>query len=366
MANKFNLKNKYGFTDKEIAFYSNLIQDSNISIDSLYISQRKYTELRRYLDYGSWKNIIHNKWISSIYFAQYKIPQPKTFGLLEPSFGIDIHNKPLLNSTHLENLISEFDLKKFVLKHIGGGKGNSVFIVEKIEKNKNGFVYVTIDRKRLGRSEIDDLLAHHIGNLKGYKIEEFLYSHEFINRITGGGLSSLRIFTLREKPNKVKAKLGFIRFGLPNSATDHLSNGAVYASIDFENGMINEGVSNVNKTISLSVHPATGEQFMGEIIPFWDRVIQTSEKAAQSCPGLNWVGWDFALTKDGPYLIEGNVGGMDLPSFQQSFGGLKENGLLDDWIEHLDIPILEGMNKGELKNWKKSYIRASLRKMIRR
>jgi len=362
---RFILRNKYGFTEEEITYYSNLIQGSGVNIESVYISNKKYTELRKYLDIGPWKNIIHNKWISSIYFAQNELPQPKIYGLLEPLFGIDIHYKPLLNATQLEDLIREFDLKKFVLKHIGGGQGDSVFIIKKIERHKNGFVYSTIDKRRFDRRKINELITYQTGYLRGYKIEEFLDLHENINQITGGGTSSLRIYTLREKPNKAQVKLGFIRFGLPDGATDHLSNGAIYASINLKEGKINKGISNVDRTIWISKHQKTGERFVGRVIPFWNKIIQIVERAAQSTPGLNWVGWDVVVTNDGPYLIEGNVG-MTLTSFQQTFGGIKENGILEDWIHHLNIPIREGKDKGELNNWKIKYVRSSIRKLIRR
>src|SRR6056297_2845761 len=116
MANKFILKNKYGFTDEEISFYKDLNQDSHGIIEKRYISQKRYSELRKYLDEGSWRSIIHNKWISSIYFAQCEVPQPKSFGLLHPLYGIDLQQKPLLNAKHLENLIREHELERFVLK----------------------------------------------------------------------------------------------------------------------------------------------------------------------------------------------------------------------------------------------------------
>jgi len=365
MANKFILKNKYGFTDEEISFYKDLNQDSHGIIEKRYISQKRYSELRKYLDEGSWRSIIHNKWISSIYFAQCEVPQPKSFGLLHPLYGIDLQQKPLLNAKHLENLIREHELERFVLKHIGGGKGDSVLIVKKIEKKKDGFVYITINQKRLGGADINDLLSHRSGDLEGYKIEEFLDSHESISRITGGGASSMRIYTFREKPNKTIAKLGFIRFGLPRGATDHLTNGATYATIDLCQGSIKEGISKVNRIIKVKSHQPTGEIFMGKIIPYWDNVVQLAEQAARSCPGLNWVGWDIVLSKGGPYLIEGNVG-MELSSFQQSFGGLKENGILDDWIKHLDIPVAEEKNVGELDSWKTKYVRHAVSKIFKR
>ena len=43
-------------------------------------------------------------------------------------------------------------------------------------------------------------------------------------------------------------------------------------------------------------------------IPYWDDLISTVHRAHAFCPNVRTVGWDLAITDDGPILIEGNFG----------------------------------------------------------
>ena len=45
---------------------------------------------------------------------------------------------------------------------------------------------------------------------------------------------------------------------------------------------------------------------IGFRIPNWDIVMRQAVKAAELVPEMNIIGWDIAITKDGPVIIEGN------------------------------------------------------------
>jgi hypothetical protein len=54
-------------------------------------------------------------------------------------------------------------------------------------------------------------------------------------------------------------------------------------------------------------HPQTGVPFEGFDVPFWDEARRLVERAALAMLPLRTIGWDVALTDEGPVLIEGNV-----------------------------------------------------------
>lgn len=132
-----------------------------------------------------------------------------------------------------------------------------------------------------------------------------------------------------------------------------------------KSGKILKGIAQNNRTNWVKINPITKVEFTGMRITFWDSVVDLVEQAAQSCPGLNWVGWDVVLSDKGPYLIEGNVGNTML-NLQQLFGGFIENGILNDWIEHLNIPVTARKEIVELDSWKKRYVRSKIRSLVRR
>ena len=53
-------------------------------------------------------------------------------------------------------------------------------------------------------------------------------------------------------------------------------------------------------------HPASGAYLPGFQIPFWPELIACVRRAMDRVPGMGYVGWDIAVTPDGPELIEGN------------------------------------------------------------
>ncbi|MDD2490483.1 MAG: sugar-transfer associated ATP-grasp domain-containing protein, partial [Bacilli bacterium] len=53
-------------------------------------------------------------------------------------------------------------------------------------------------------------------------------------------------------------------------------------------------------------HPLTNVNIVGFKVPKWQEVINLAKKAAQEIPELGIMGWDVAITKEGPLLIEAN------------------------------------------------------------
>ena len=53
-------------------------------------------------------------------------------------------------------------------------------------------------------------------------------------------------------------------------------------------------------------HPASGAYLPGFQIPFWLELTACVHRAMDRVPGMGYVGWDIAVTHDGPELIEGN------------------------------------------------------------
>jgi len=55
-----------------------------------------------------------------------------------------------------------------------------------------------------------------------------------------------------------------------------------------------------------TIHPVTGEAITGFAIPYWKEVVELAKNAALCTPENRSVGWDIAVTAEGPELIEGN------------------------------------------------------------
>jgi glutathione synthase/RimK-type ligase-like ATP-grasp enzyme len=42
------------------------------------------------------------------------------------------------------------------------------------------------------------------------------------------------------------------------------------------------------------------------VVPFWQEMAELAKRAAAISPELKTVGWDIALSRNGPVLMEGN------------------------------------------------------------
>jgi hypothetical protein len=352
---RFWLKRKYWFTDKEIDTYKQLCGGDISKIKDIYLSSGFYTAVRPYLDEFSWHPIIHNKWICVNYYQSMNIEMPETYGLLHNKKGFSICGDKLKCAKDLDALVRKKNLNEIVIKHIGGGLGNYVFVIDKINKNQELFEYTTVANQKFTHKEINEVLSKKLGGLEGYLVEKKLTLHPVFNEITGGGLSSIRVETLCNGKDVNKVQMAFVKFGIHGKATDHSSRGGIYVPIDVESGTLKKGIDftlPLSESI-VSRHTVTNKNFEGLQIPYWKEVVELALEIAKKSPGLNYVGWDIMLTDEGPRLMEGNVGsGLDIVG-QRLFGGYMENGVFEDWVNALDIPKPVGSLRWKLKHWNK-------------
>lgn len=75
-------------------------------------------------------------------------------------------------------------------------------------------------------------------------------------------------------------------------------------------------------------HPDSKMTFFGFKIPYFDEAISLVKKAHKSLNKIHSIGWDVAISRDGPVLIEGNDN-WEIQSIQ-AIGGLKEK-----WNQYL-------------------------------
>lgn len=89
--------------------------------------------------------------------------------------------------------------------------------------------------------------------------------------------------------------------------TDNLSSGGITCKIDAATGIIASKGCSFDITLPLyDVHPVSGLTLEGFQIPYWGEVRSMCLKAAAKYNDNRCIGWDVAITNNGPLLIEGN------------------------------------------------------------
>lgn len=138
-------------------------------------------------------------------------------------------------------------------------------------------------------------------------VEDYIEQHETMRRISPSAVNTVRIITLLDRHGNVQILGSVFRISV-DCPIDNYSAGNLAAEIDARTGVVITG--GIRKRASCDVyhddHPVTGARIKGFQIPHWEEVIAMVQAAARIVPEVRSVGWDIAVTPDGPLLIEAN------------------------------------------------------------
>lgn len=180
---------------------------------------------------------------------------------------------------------------------------------------------------------------------KAYVLEECISQHPLIGRVYPGAVNTLRILTLNEDGATRVALPSLIRFGLGGR---EINNPGIEVLIDHASGrMISDGYC-VADFRMYAAHPDTGVAFKGRIVPFLDEALALVSRAACKVPQLPVIGWDVAITPDGPEIVEANGGPMCIVARQRlaaSVSGGRGLRALYDALESTVRPYGEGASR---------------------
>ena len=135
-------------------------------------------------------------------------------------------------------------------------------------------------------------------------VEDVLQQHETMNQMNPHAINTLRIVTILNEsgPHIVYAH---IRIGNSDRPVDNLHSGGMFAPIDLEKGVIQYPAYDKARH-TYTEHPRTHTHIQGFAIPYWEEAKSMCLEACQIIPQMRYVGWDVAITPDGPVFVEGN------------------------------------------------------------
>lgn len=132
-------------------------------------------------------------------------------------------------------------------------------------------------------------------------VEELIIQHEDMASLNPDSVNTVRLLTL-----KTEVVGAAIRMGTGNSRVDNAHSGGIFAEVDVEDGVvISKAINHLGD--SFVRHPTTGSVITGFRIPMWDACMQLAKDAAERISEVPLIGWDVAVTPNGPVLIEGNT-----------------------------------------------------------
>lgn len=140
-------------------------------------------------------------------------------------------------------------------------------------------------------------------------VQERMRNHPAIEEITASPvLQTLRVSTI-VRPDGSVLVLGVLRLALSPGATDNWHYGEAgngWCPVSLDDGELGQMRVRAPEVRRIPTVPGTGAQVCGRRIPLVEEACRLVRRAALLFLPMRTLGWDVALTPDGPVVIEAN------------------------------------------------------------
>ncbi len=200
--------------------------------------------------------------------------------------------------------------------------------------------------EKISASAVDDWPALHarLTQSGSALCEEVVRQHDDVNAICPGSVNTVRFVTL-VKDGTPHIVATYLRVGGGKRPVDNFNGGGMVTVVDRETGVIlYPAVAKAG--VVYEEHPVTGKHFAGTRLPMWEECREFVLRAAVEVPEVKYVGWDVAITPDGPTFVEGNqYPGHDIYGLEpHSPDG---RGVLPDWEAVYTLKELKRIQKAK-------------------
>jgi hypothetical protein len=141
-------------------------------------------------------------------------------------------------------------------------------------------------------------------------LQEKISNHPAIaGSLTSGGLATVRLVTCLTPSGEIDFLPPAIRMPVGKAIVDNIAQGGLAAPVDLSSGEICGPAMQKDKAIGIArfeKHPDTGVHFIGFQLPYWKEVRTLARQAHAAFRSMPFVGWDIAILRDGPVVLEGN------------------------------------------------------------
>lgn len=247
----------------------------------------------------SYVSLLRDKYLFYKFLSSNSVPVPEVFGVIRNGELFDSS----LNSVSFDSIIHETD---YFLKDIDGECASFV-------KHINDY------------NQLEEY-KNHISN-GGYILQRKVKQNAVMAGLNPYAINTLRVITINKNgdPYVISALL---RVGTKKTGSvDNWAAGGLAIGIEKDGRLKEYGFYKPAHGIKTDVHPDSGVKFNEFIIPMFKEALELAKKAHRCFYGIRAIGWDIAISEDGPVFIEGN------DNFEISLQQACDRPLKKDWLK---------------------------------
>lgn len=156
-----------------------------------------------------------------------------------------------------------------------------------------------------------------------YILQRSIHQSEEMNKLNPNSINTLRIVTVNTK-GKIKVLSSLLRVGTSHTGNvDNWAAGGLAIGIQ-KNGYLKKyGFYKPGHGLKINVHPDSGIVFEEFKVPKLKEAYEMAIKAHKFYYNVGAIGWDIAITEDGPVFVEGNDN-FEITLMQACDGPLKK------------------------------------------
>lgn len=299
-----------------------------------FISKKEMVKIQSTVNPGAWGRLTEDKSMFYRYCDLCGVPIPRLYAyFFRNRDGWSRDGAPLQTQSDWVNFFQETAGEEFVIKPARGVYGKMVKFFQR--KNKEFF---DIDGKSYSAQDLFNLMNNDC-EFDDFIIQERIYDHPDLVELSDvNALQTLRMTTFFDARGKFRflyASMKIMARSTPehnaseqqaqNSAADEKPRTGIlrptrlsadnfkivgYCPVNLETGVFSSVAMmppDRHGYVWTPAHPVTNHSIEGFQLPFWNELLRIVEKAAYTFRPLRTIGWDVAMTEEGPRIIEGNV-----------------------------------------------------------
>lgn len=162
-------------------------------------------------------------------------------------------------------------------------------------------------------------------------IEECINQHKDMNTLYDKSVNTMRMFTFY-KNGKSYFLQAVLKIG-NGGVVDNFSSGGMYTYVSSDGDVYVEAIDR-NDNI-YTKHPISNQKIVGFRVPMFKEAVELVKECSKIIPEVAYVGWDVAISENGPVIVEGNC----FPGVYQVKPSLvdKKEGLIPKYNEIMKI-----------------------------